>query len=426
MGMYSQLPINEAMTRLVNEPGVTIVDYPDDEDLHGIYIPTFPVVCPKHNAICRKNDFTPETIYGLIDDDGDAYPVTIHIERQRYKCPYCKGEISYNPDYGKKGCTTTNKLNAYIGRQCLDCSPKTVADELGGIVSKNTVSNIFKAWSDNCLEHYESAMIAPENIGIHCIKVFKNIYFLVSDLQNKNILDVFSWDTITPISLLLMKLASTKRTIKVLSDIEPGCIVPSKGAFGATADVSVSASSVYRVSSEDLCEALENNCAIREKNYLKDWVSTPLLEESTIDKFVLVKVLNRLNDKSEEQRAWLSNHERLKNHVIPKWSPKMYFPWKEDISKYSAFSHLCTLLEIESEEINSSFADAVLQQNYSDLDWKAQQLLTRCQKCSFEILRKRLLLSFNPKLSTVPGMAKRYHTGISVDELFMRLPEYRA
>ena len=30
MGMYSQLPINEAMTRLVNEPGVTIVDYPDD------------------------------------------------------------------------------------------------------------------------------------------------------------------------------------------------------------------------------------------------------------------------------------------------------------------------------------------------------------------------------------------------------------
>ena len=83
-------------------------------------------------------------------------------------------KISYNPDYGKKGCTTTNKLNAYIGRQCLDCSPKTVADELGGIVSKNTVSNIFKAWSDNCLEHYESAMIAPENIGIHCIKVFKN------------------------------------------------------------------------------------------------------------------------------------------------------------------------------------------------------------------------------------------------------------
>ena len=421
---FENYPIDHDMTERIGQPGLTIVKHREDGALCGIYTPTKPIYCNKCGCIGNKNGFAkPRRVIDLVSEDP-AKVMPIYIQRQRFVCPACKreyhlNEISYDPEFGEKGSHSTNRLNEFICRECLDKSPESISKELGEIIGESQVRAIFRSRSERLLSEYGKNVIAPKEMGIHYAVAGKNRYYLITDLNGENLVDIFAENETDRLRQSLVKYSLEERTSDVVTDLEYECLINARGGFDRIAKIRAANISLYRIYTEDLITAIDKCYSGKNKRLLKMWLERPLFSDTIRD------VLIRLSNNCPDQRGWIESQGALRYRVIPNWNRYEYEVWKAMVDTYAPdFETVRGITDMAKHEISESFDRTKLQSGYADIHEKCLDLILRSQKSSFAVLRARLLLSLQPKITTVNGMRK--FVGISVEDLWHQLPVYKS
>ena len=423
--------IDSQLTSKINIPGLTIVDNVEtDADYYGIYqfedMPHCSCGCAGH----FDGFYKPVTIWHILDDDqlGRAdHPkiISIEIQKRRYRCSGCSKIIPYKQDVTLNGASTTSELNNYIGRQCLDRSPQKVADDVG--LKKSTVANISNRWAAEQLDAYENTLIAPKEIGLHIITVKDVQYCLITDIANCLIVDIFEENDFTGVMTRLAKLAYTQDTSDVLTEIDRLHIVAVRGIFRDDAVIRAAVASICRILAADIISEMNQRYTGRGKKAISTWLSTPMFEDLPIEPEV-----NRiLRQGSDGPHGWLylplSAYRFFRKIASQSWDAQHYRDWIYGIKLWSFTpEQFSDALDFATDELDNSFQNPDAQLDYIDTEWWATKVILQNQKCSFDLLRKRLLLTCPPQIAghkTDVG-TKYYYRGISLAQLSVSLKEY--
>lgn len=429
--------IDWQLTSKINIPGLSIVKGVEtDADYFGVYRPQDVPHCPKCGWEGQQfGYYVPRTVWHVLSEHCDeqlgvaAHPkiITIQVQNQRYKCPSCSNVIPYEIGYAPKGASTTAELNDYIGRQLLDRSPQKVAHNVG--LKQDTVTNIFNRWAAEQLTEYEGKLIAPKELGLHLIEIKGVPYYLVTDVKDSFIIDIFQKNDFAGVIDRLTRLAYVNNTTDVLTEIDRIHVATVRGVFRTDAIVRAAVASIYRSLANDIISEMAQRYTGRGMKAISSWLLTPLDEDPPIEPEV-----NRVRKQGSLGRhGWLCSALdaclTFRTMALQSWNKSTFDDWLVEFKTW-CFSppNLLDALNYAKDVIDHSFDsnNDILQKGYINTEAQATDVILRNQKCSFDLLRKRLLLTCSPQIAgrkTVMGM-KYYYRGISLAELSATLKEY--
>ena len=420
-------PDDTAKTKALGIPNLRVKMYPNAaNDLYAVYTPSRTPLCPYCDLAGEsKGAATVRVVWdGQEDDAGHLSVIKIHLEQDRYMCPSCKREIQYDNGFVRKGSKTSDRLNSIIGKRCLDSSPGLIAEEMNGSISKSTILNIYRQWSQEQLDEYYKHRIAPTTMGAHRIKSGKHSYYVITDINNQFLVDIVDGNTYYNYIDCLEALVKDARTSAVVSAMEPDCLLPVRNTFAKNdACIRVSNSSLYRVFCDHVRKAIP---AFKKSKHLLSWIETPVYRDNKMSD--LCRAARQiLANEYPRHNQWISLMESLRYRVIPRWNSDTYREWKTKIVNEPHFSVFCDLLDMADPEIQESFSRVDLQGRYDDIECVIQDILLRCQHCSFDVLRSRVLLSILPVQRTITerGLLVIRYAGIDLQTLSLVLPYYR-
>lgn len=471
MAFQKEYQENSQMTQLLNHPGLIIVDDADwDGENPAVFTPLQAPECDCGKFRGKPDGYqNPKTVYdipdgyenkgkisspypgnvcGIPDDyenEGKLFPpqiITITMRQRRYICPKCKKngepkEIPYEPDFVRKGEHNTKRLNNYIGNACLNRSPEKVADSLGGVLSKSAVSDNAKKWAEARISDYKARLTAPKELGVHRFEVLGNKYYLISDVENGLIIDIFQCEDFVGMLSMLLFLAQMKKTSDVLSEVNFNCLFPVRGVFKGGEVIRASVVSLFREYSNELIERVEREYSGRGKQILKSWLATPLFQELPIEPEV-----NRIQrayyhrksstpNKNDVAGACINEYYFFRKMVQYSWDKTNYDEWyRSHIWVFLPQNEFRNTLILAEEEIQNSFEKKHLQEAYNDAEEQVYDIIMQNQKCGFELMRYRLLLTCNPQIIPVPKEEKRkyffecFYQGINIKRLSSNLHGY--
>lgn len=416
-------------------PGLSVVRGPiegEDESYLCEYEPTGILACPKKNCDGwgQRAGWASDTrtIYDLESED----PLKIRSLRLRHRritCSRCGKEIPYDPPFSAKGVKTTARLDGWITEQSLHNSPEKVAEKLGGVVSPAQVSVIFKRTSDEKIGQYTSLLAAPKQAGINLHVFRKERIIALTCLDNQYILDVFKAND-PDILKYLLNISAEKRTTDCVTDIDISCIVPARGTIGTNQNARIRAciSSIYREMVSTYEDVFRANYKGQRLGIILEILKTPFSEQ--IHRTDINNVNNLLyTDTGSKRRllqALFKAYVLIRHRMRENWNSQDYSAWKNDVSATALVPDLTKTLDIADREIQNSFFQTDLQGRNDEIKEQVETIVARSTKCSFDTMRRRILLTCKPKTVEIEanGVKRMHFAGVSLFELCNALPEY--
>ena len=115
-----------------------------------------------------------------------AKRVGIFVKRQRYKCRECNETFfEYLPDMDANR-SVTNRLKDWIQEASLEKTFTSVADDIG--VDEKTVRNIFNDYVAEL--EAQTDFRTPKWLGIDEVHLLKNYRCVITDVENKSVIDI--------------------------------------------------------------------------------------------------------------------------------------------------------------------------------------------------------------------------------------------
>ncbi|HYD92482.1 MAG TPA: helix-turn-helix domain-containing protein, partial [Flavobacterium sp.] len=111
--------------------------------------------------------------------------VGIYVDRQRYICRDCGATFFEDLTDMDNGHFVTKRLTEYIEKESLKRTFTSIADDVG--VDEKTIRNIFREFYDALLGVYRPEI--PNWIGIDEIKLVGSLRCLITDIQNRSVID---------------------------------------------------------------------------------------------------------------------------------------------------------------------------------------------------------------------------------------------
>lgn len=173
------------MLNLLNLKVEDMKEFQDDYRFLVKSTATPPSHCPKCGSVSNlyKHGKREQLFYDL---PMHAKRVGLIINRQRYRCLECKETFFENlPDMDVSR-SVTNRLIDWIKEASLEKTFTSVADEIG--VNEKTVRNIFNDY----VRELESKtdFRTPKWLGIDEIHLLKNYRCVITDVENKSVIDI--------------------------------------------------------------------------------------------------------------------------------------------------------------------------------------------------------------------------------------------
>jgi len=175
-------------TNMLNLPNIKILDMKESEYDYRFLVESTalsPSHCPKCGTVANlyKHGKKQQLFFDL---PMHAKRVGIYVNRQRYKCKECKETFFENlPDMNVNR-SVTNRLINWIQEASLEKTFTSVAYDIG--VDEKTVRNIF---NDYVVElEAETEFRTPRWLGLDEVHLLKTYRFVVTDVENKAVIDI--------------------------------------------------------------------------------------------------------------------------------------------------------------------------------------------------------------------------------------------
>lgn len=173
---------------MLNLPNFRILDMKESEYDYRFLVESTtlpPSHCPKCGTVANlyKHGKKQQLYFDL---PMHAKRVGIYVNRQRYKCRECNETFFENlPDMDVNR-SVTNRLIDWIEEASLEKTFTSVADDIG--VDEKTVRNIF---NDHVAElEAQTEFRTPKWLGLDEVHLLKNYRFVVTDVENKSVIDI--------------------------------------------------------------------------------------------------------------------------------------------------------------------------------------------------------------------------------------------
>lgn len=173
---------------MINLPNLKIIDMKESEYDYRFLVESIdlsPSHCPKCGIVANlyKHGKKQQLYFDL---PMHAKRVGIYVNRQRYKCKECNETFFENlPDMNVNR-SVTNRLINWIQEASLKKTFTSVAEEIG--VDEKTVRNIF---NDYVVElEAETEFRTPRWLGLDEVHLLKNYRFVVTDVENRAVIDI--------------------------------------------------------------------------------------------------------------------------------------------------------------------------------------------------------------------------------------------
>src|SRR5690625_2252278 len=115
-----------------------------------------------------------------------AKRVGIYVNRQRYKCRECNETFFENLSDMDVNRSVTNRLINWIQQASLEKTFTSVAYDVG--IDEKTVRNIFNDYVAELEAHTEFR--TPKWLGLDEVHLLKNYRFVVTDVENRSVIDI--------------------------------------------------------------------------------------------------------------------------------------------------------------------------------------------------------------------------------------------
>ena len=176
------------LPNILNLPNLEILDMQERENDYRFlveYINSKPSYCPKCGSVPNfyKHGKKEQLFFDL---PMHAKRVGIYVKRQRYKCRECNETFFENlPDMDVNR-SVTNRLIDWIQEASLEKTFTSVADDIG--VDEKTVRNIFNDYVAEL--EVQTEFRTPKWLGLDEVHLLKNYRFVVTDVENKSVIDI--------------------------------------------------------------------------------------------------------------------------------------------------------------------------------------------------------------------------------------------
>ena len=379
-------------------PGLRVKGRNADGSICCRYSPINHAKCVKCGyAYVQKNGFNqPKRIKDLFY----GKPIVLSVAFQRYKCPNCCSvlRLGRTPlSYSFSG--TSKRLEEYIVNQYPLLGSEYILSSFDspGFISEAEIRKIFERYTSNYIDQYHEDLEAPEALGLHLISSGKRNYYVLSDLVQQQLIDIFPQDEKLALNLFLKQLPCKEQTIYAVTDIDLDCLDAINRQFrnGKTIVLAANASLYKSYVHAMYPQVIATVQRMRGKNLFLQWFTASLAEDRDIDPVELEKVMR--NIKKTGIKEWIETQERIRKVFLNNWNCDDYKEWVDKLAENSTFSNLCAQIDFASREINNSFTreaiiiDAI-QAEYSSFDSMVEKNIIRNQRCSFDSLRGRLFM----------------------------------
>lgn len=173
---------------MINLPNLKIIDMKESEYDYRFLVESIdlsPSHCPKCGIVANlyKHGKKQQLYFDL---PMHAKRVGIYVNRQRYKCKECNETFFENlPDMNVNR-SVTNRLINWIQEASLEKTFTSVAEEIG--VDEKTVRNIFNDYVAEL--EAETEFRTPRWLGLDEVHLLKNYRFVVTDVENRAVIDI--------------------------------------------------------------------------------------------------------------------------------------------------------------------------------------------------------------------------------------------
>src|SRR5699024_5700450 len=176
------------LINMLNLPNFRILDMKESEYDYRFLVESTalsPSHCPKCGTIANlyKHGKKQQLFF---DMPMHAKRVGIYVNRQRYKCRDCNETFFENLAEMDVNRTVTNRLIDWIQEESLEKPFTSVADEIG--VDEKTVRNIFNDYVAEL--EAQTEFRTPKWLGLDEVHLLKNYRFVVTDVENKSVIDI--------------------------------------------------------------------------------------------------------------------------------------------------------------------------------------------------------------------------------------------
>lgn len=383
---------------MLNLKNFKIIDIRESEDDYRFLVEVAsppPSYCPKCGTVASlyKHGKKQQLFFDL---PMHAKRVGIFVKRQRYKCRECNETFfEYLPDMDANR-SVTNRLKDWIQEASLEKTFTSVADDIG--VDEKTVRNIFNDYVAEL--EAQTDFRTPKWLGIDEVHLLKNYRCVITDVENKSVIDILRKRNKDTVISYLSKLQDIDNIELVAMDMWN----PYKSAVNSViphAKIVIDKFHVVKLANE----ALEK---IRKAN--RQNVSTKERRQLMRDRYVLLsrrKDLNNFDDQIKLQ-VWtdkfplLGQAYELKEQFFDiyeaesiKEAYKLYQNWLLNVPKelIAYFDDLIKAMNNWEEEVFNYFNYPITNAYTESLNRLIKTMNHVGRGYSFEALRAKILFT---------------------------------
>ncbi|KPD09279.1 transposase [Aneurinibacillus migulanus] len=358
-------------------------------------INSHPSYCPKSGAVPNfyKHGKKEQLFFDL---PMHAKRVGIYVKRQRYKCRECNETFFENlPDMDVNR-SVTNRLIDWTQEASLEKTFTSVADDIG--VDEKTVRNIFNDYVFKLEE--QTNFRTPKWLGIDEVHLLKNYRCVITDVENKSVIDILRKRNKDVVISYLLKLQDIDKIELVAMDMWN----PYKSAVNSViphAKIVIDKFHVVKLANE----ALEK---IRKAN--RQNVSAKERRQLMRDRYVLLTRRKDLNDFDDQIKLqiWtnmfplLGQAYELKEQFFDIYEAesineayKLYQNWLSNVPKelMTYFEDLIKAMNNWEEEIFNYFNSPITNAYTESLNRLIKTMNHVGRGYSFEVLRAKILFT---------------------------------
>lgn len=386
------------LVNMLNLPNFKILDMTESEYDYRFLVESTtlsPSHCPKCGTVANlhKHGKKQQLFFDL---PMHAKRVGIYVKRQRYKCRECNETFFENlPDMDVSR-SVTNRLRGWIQEASLQKPFTSVADDIG--VDEKTVRNIFNDYVSEL--EAQTDFRTPKWLGIDEVHLLKNYRCVITDVENKSVIDILRKRNKDTIISYLSKLQDIDKIELVAMDMWN----PYKSAVNTViplAKIVIDKFHVVKIANE----ALEK---IRKAN--RQNVSAKERRQLMRDRYVLLKRRKDLNDFDDQIKLqiWtdmfplLGQAYELKEQFFDIYGAKsvneaykLYQDWLANIPKelMTYFEDLIKAMNNWEDEIFNYFNSPITNAYTESLNRLIKTMNHVGRGYSFEALRAKILFT---------------------------------
>jgi len=378
---------------MLNLPNFKILDMKESEYDYRFLVESTalsPSHCPKCATVANlyKHGKKQQLFFDL---PMHAKRVGIYVNRQRFKCRDCNETFFENLTD-----MDTNRLINWIQEASLEKTFTSVADDIG--VDEKTVRNIFNDYVAEL--EAQTDFRTPKWLGIDEIHLLKNYRCVITDVENKSVIDILRKRNKDTVISYLLKLQNIDKIELVAMDMWN----PYKSAVNTViphARIVIDKFHVVKLANE----ALEK---IRKAN--RQNVSAKERRQLMRDRYVLLKRRKELNDFDDQIKlqVWtdmfplLGQAYELKEQFFDIYEAKsvseayeFYQNWLSNIPKelMTYFEDLIKAMSNWEEEIFNYFNSPITNAYTESLNRLIKTMNHVGRGYSFEALRAKILFT---------------------------------